>query len=177
MFPFKVSTRLTEEDQIALNETVAGKPRRIVTIVFSVLLAAYALIIAIEAIALESVDPMLILLGACILLVLVCVCISKPLTRRSVRRNVAKMGETECEFTFYEDRFEEEFRNKLESGTNTVNYASFEKVAEDGERFFLFRSAMVAYVLRKCEMTEEQAAALREAIAGMLPPKKYRRKK
>ena len=175
MFPFEIHTSMREDDLLALNRIVYRNKRLFAVIFLSVAIAVYAVLGFMQIMTYESVDLILLLIWAMMIVLLVVILLAPVSVRRSVRKQLARQGESSVVYTFFEDRLEDEYSNKISSGKQTVSYAAFVKAREDDARFYFFNGRLTAYVIRKSDMTAEQEEALRGAIKAVLTDKKFKK--
>ena len=174
MFPIRVETRTDEQDVIELGMLVNSGSVAVRLIVFGSLIAFYLVFMAVYY-SLYRTVPILLLIFCAILIGWFVFLLCTPMRiRKAARKSIEKRGVSECVYVFFEDHFESEYRNKLASGNETVSYSMITKAVETNERFFLFQGRGLAHIIHKNGMRAEEVQALRGALQGFLPGRKYK---
>ena len=174
MFPIRVKTVIDEKAMLELNRLVSAKRVIAVIVIYSLLLLASLAVMIWGYLLTGRLSATLLILSVVVLIALVLMILMPAVTRRKVRRELAEHGEGECEYEFYEDHFVDNYHNKVSSGREEHAYSAIAKVAESGERFFLFKNRILAFVVDKTGMSAEDVVVLRSVLLNHVPEKKYR---
>ncbi len=174
MFPIKVKTTLDEKAMMKFNGLVMCK-RAVAMLIVSVVMftAAVAVLVWSYLVTGRIAIPLAIItLG--LIAAIVLTLLMPALARRSIRRSLAKQGETVFDCEFFEDHYVNEYSNLQTNGRNEFKYSAIIKAAEYNEYFFLFQDRTTALIVDKRNMDRDEVEALRGALKKYVPEKKYK---
>ena len=174
MFPIRVRSVVDERAYGELNKLVLGKKYAAFAAVYFLLLLFSLGVILWSYLKTSSIPIVMLVVSLLPLAGFITMLLMPSVIRKKIRKMIAKSGENECLYRFFEDRFEGEYANKLSSGDSKLSYSAFIKAVENNGYFFLFITRNSAHIVDKRGMTEEEAAALRDALRKYLPGKKYK---
>lgn len=164
MFPIKVKTTLDEKAMMKFNGLVMCK-RVVAMLIVSVVMftAAVAVLVWSYLVTGRIAIPLAIMtLG--LIAAIVLTLLMPALARRSIRRSIAKQGETVFDCEFFEDHYVNEYSNLQTNGRNEFKYSAIIKAAEYNEYFFLFQDRTTALIVDKRNMDRDEVEALRGAL-------------
>ena len=171
MFPIVVENNLGEKELMALNKIVLNKNRWLMPVMIAIIAVCGLLIYLVE----RQITAELIWCACVVVLCTLWVYVFAPLiTKHSVKKQQARLGERRVTAEIYEDRFHFTVSGDNFNGDETVNFSSLLSVTETDEYFFAFFHKLAAHIIDKSNLSPDEIGTVRVVLQNAVAPKKYK---
>ena len=175
MFPITTVTRLNEEELTKANMLAIKRRQRLTLPITIILFVIYLGIMAYSHIKGAPVTPVEIVCIIVLIFYILYFALILPLVvKRNVKKVIEKGGERTMTAVFEEDKFSVSVEGEKMNGSESILYSVITEVSET-EGYFYPQFSRSMLIVSKQGLSEEQTAALRQALCRYLPAGKYRR--